>query len=53
MLTIRAEVDPRGYYVAIADTENNYCVPKEWYMLKSFIDGKKEYVKGMKAKGSQ
>ncbi|MBQ6203547.1 MAG: hypothetical protein IJK46_05575 [Prevotella sp.] len=38
-------ITPRGYYVAIADTENNYCVPKEWYVLKSFVDDKKEYIK--------
>ncbi len=43
-------VSPQGYYVAVADTENTYCIPKEWYMLKSFVDGKKEYVKGMKPK---
>ena len=39
-------ITPKGYYVAIADVENNFCIPKEWYMLKSFIDGKKEYIKG-------
>ena len=33
---------------AVAETENTYCIPKEWYMLKSFIDGKKEYIKGAK-----
>ena len=41
-------VSPQGYYVAVADTENTYCIPKEWYMLKSFVDGKKEYIKGAK-----
>jgi hypothetical protein len=41
-------VSPRGYYVAVADRENTYCIPKEWYMLKSFVDGKKEYIKGAK-----
>ena len=38
----------KGYYVAIADVENNFCIPKEWYKLKSFIDGKKEYIKDAK-----
>ena len=41
-------ITPQGYYVAIADVENNFCIPKEWCMLKSFIDGKKEYIKGAK-----
>jgi len=43
-------ITPKGYYVAIADVENNFCIPKEWHVLKSFINGKKEYVKGMKLK---
>ena len=41
-------ITPKGYYVAIADVENNFCIPKEWYKLKSFIDGKKEYIKDAK-----
>ena len=41
-------ISPQGYYVTVADTENTYCIPKEWYLLKSFIDGKKEYIKGAK-----
>lgn len=41
-------ITPKGYYVAIADVENNFCIPKEWYMLKSFVNGKKEYIKGAK-----
>ena len=41
-------ITPNGYYVAIADVENNFCIPKEWYMLKSFVNGKKEYIKGTK-----
>ncbi|MBQ3698636.1 MAG: hypothetical protein II886_01890 [Prevotella sp.] len=36
-------ITPKGYYVAIADVENNFCIPKEWHALKSFINGKKEY----------
>ena len=43
-------ISPQGYYVAVADTENTYCIPKEWHVLKNFVDGKKEYVKGMKPK---
>ena len=43
-------ITPNGYYVAIADVENNFCIPKEWHILKSFVNGKKEYIKGMKPK---
>ena len=38
-------ITPKGYYVAIADIENNYCIPKEWSVLKSFVNGEKEYIK--------
>ena len=38
-------ITPRGYYVAIADAENNFCIPKEWPLLKSFVDGHKKYIK--------
>ena len=38
-------ITPKGYYVAIADAENNFCIPKEWPLLKSFVDGHKKYIK--------
>ena len=38
-------ITPKGYYVAIADTENNACVPKEWSTLKSFFNGEKKYIR--------
>ena len=41
-------ITPQGYYIAIIDSENRFCIPKEWYCLKSFNDGKKEYIKGAK-----
>ena len=41
-------ISPHGYYIAIADTEKNFCIPREWYALKSFDNGKKEYFKGAK-----
>lgn len=41
-------ISPHGYYIAIADTEKNFCIPREWYILKSFDNGKKEYFKGAK-----
>jgi hypothetical protein len=33
-----------GYYVAIINSENSYGIPKEWYKLKSYVNGKKEYI---------
>jgi hypothetical protein len=42
-------ITPQGYYVAVADTENNVCIPKEWYMLRSFVNGKREYIKGARS----
>ena len=38
-------ITPKGYYVAIADIENNFCVPKEWSTLKSFVNGEKKYIR--------
>ena len=38
-------ITPKGYYVAIADTENNACIPKEWSTLKSFFNGEKKYIR--------
>ena len=41
-------ITPQGYYIVITDSEKNFCIPKEWAILKSFLDGKKEYIKGAK-----
>ena len=38
-------ITPKGYYVAIADRENNACIPKEWSTLKSFFNGEKKYIR--------
>ena len=38
-------ITPKGYYVAIADSENNVCIPKEWSTLKSFFNGEKKYIR--------
>lgn len=36
---------PEGFYVAVLDVTNSLFVPHEWYKLKSFVDGKKKYIK--------
>ena len=41
-------ITSKGYYVAIANVENNFCIPKEWHVLKSFVNGRKEYIKEAK-----
>ena len=46
-------VTSKGYYVAIADTEKNFCIPREWYALKIFDNGKKEYIKGASKRTKQ
>lgn len=46
-------ITPQGYYVIIADVENNFCIPKDWSVLKSFDNGKKIYLKGVKPKENQ
>jgi hypothetical protein len=38
-------VSPKGYYVAIADIERNFYIPKEWSTLKSFFNGEKKYIR--------
>ena len=42
--------DVRGYYFLFCNTKGALWVPRESLILKSFINGKKEYVKGMKPK---
>ena len=34
-----------GYYIIVYNTKKSYSYPKEWYKLKSYINGKKEYRK--------
>ena len=46
-------ISSQGYYVVIADTEKNFCIPKEWYALKVFDNGKKEYIKGANKRTKQ
>ena len=38
----------KGYYIAISKNTGSDGYPKEWYALKSFNNGKKEYIKGAK-----
>src|SRR5574344_15671 len=42
--------DIRGYYIIICETKGTLFFPKEWAELKSIINGKKTYFKGMKPK---
>ena len=37
-----------GYYIAISKNTGSNGYPNEWYALKSFNNGKKEYIKGAK-----
>lgn len=36
---------PEGYYVAVLDATGSFFVPCEWHKLRSFVDGRKKYVK--------
>lgn len=40
--------DVRGYYFLFCDTSGALWVPRESLLLKSFVNGKKVYAKGMK-----
>ena len=44
--------DPLGYYFMLCDTKGSLWVPRESLRLKSFINGKKVYFRGMKPKKS-
>lgn len=37
-----------GYYIAVSENTGSNGYPREWYRLKSFNNGKKEYIKGTK-----
>ena len=42
-------ITEEGYYITISNKYSNLQgYPKEWYKLKSYINGKKEYIKGAK-----
>ncbi|SNU04162.1 hypothetical protein SAMN06298211_10673 [Prevotellaceae bacterium MN60] len=40
--------DIRGYYFLVCETKGAMGFPREWGVLKSFVNGKKEYIKGVK-----
>lgn len=37
-----------GYYIVVSENNGSNGYPVEWYCLKSFNNGKKEYIKGYK-----
>ena len=37
-----------GYYIVVSENNGSNGFPVEWYALKSFNNGKKEYIKGAK-----
>lgn len=41
-----------GYYVAIINSEKAYGIPKDWYKLKSYTNGEKQYIEGAEAETS-
>ena len=41
-----------GYYVAIINSEKSYGIPKDWYKLKSYTNGEKQYIEGAEAEAS-
>ena len=41
-----------GYYVAIINSEKAYGIPKDWYKLKSYTNGEKQYIEGAEAEAS-
>ena len=42
--------DVRGYYFVVCETKGAMWFPREWGVLKSFVNGKKVYIKGMEPK---
>ena len=40
--------DIRGFYILLCDVTDAMGIPDEWAILKSLVDGKKTYHKGMK-----
>ena len=45
--------DIYGYYVLVLDTKGCMWLPREWSRLKSFVNGKKTYHKGLKPLGAK
>ena len=40
--------DPNGYYILACETKGNMKLPAEWPLLKTIVNGKKTYHKGLK-----
>lgn len=45
--------DIYGYYILVLDTKGCMWLPREWSRLKSFVNGKKTYHKGLKPLGAK
>ncbi|MDO4196463.1 MAG: hypothetical protein Q4D33_09965 [Prevotellaceae bacterium] len=44
------EASEREYYILISDWNGRYILPKNWFRMKSWTNGKAVYRKGMKPK---
>ena len=48
--SLRSYSDPNGFYILSLTTKGDIWIPSDWPKLKSWINGEKVYLKGMKPK---
>ena len=47
---LKALADDAGFYILSINTKGELWIPRDWSRLKSYVNGKMEYLKGMKPK---
>lgn len=47
---LKALADDAGFYILSITTKGELWIPRDWSRLKSYVNGKMEYLKGMKPK---
>lgn len=50
---LKTYADNNGYYILSINTMGELWIPKDWQKLKSYINGERTYLKGMKQKESK
>lgn len=48
--SLKALADDTGFYILSINTKGELWIPRDWPRLKSYVNGKMEYLKGMKPK---
>lgn len=45
---LKTVADDKGFYILSVNTTGELWIPKDWPKLKSYVNGERTYLKGMK-----